>query len=136
MLPSLHERMSRWSKSRLRVSSTPITCKPTAGSPWNGTDVLDIICRRSFSRVILSISTSSFTISDERRLRSVNILNRLSSRNGSSPPVSRMFTAAVFTMAVSHDSSLLQNSLLVPSPSIWVNRSRIASSLDSLSTVT
>ena len=34
--PSFNERIKTFLKSRLRVSSTPITCKPFNGSPLNG----------------------------------------------------------------------------------------------------
>ena len=44
MLPSLHESTKRWSKSRLRVSSTPMICVPTMGSPWKGMLLDEIIC--------------------------------------------------------------------------------------------
>ncbi len=42
ILPSLHESTRTWSKSRLRVSRTPMICSPTIGSPWKGTDVDEI----------------------------------------------------------------------------------------------
>ena len=33
IFPSLHESISIWSKSRFLVSSIPIICMPSAGSP-------------------------------------------------------------------------------------------------------
>ena len=58
-LPSLHESIKTWSKSRFRVSSTPIICRFTAGSPWNGIVVVCIIW--SMIRVSVLMSTARYS---------------------------------------------------------------------------
>ena len=83
MLPSLQERMSKWSKSRFLVSNTPITCTPTAGSPWKGMLVDCIIWLSSRCSVMTSIVKSPEAISPSRRLTSVYILNNDSLKSGS-----------------------------------------------------
>lgn len=84
MLPSLQERMSRCSKSRLRVSSTPMTCIPSIGSPWNGMEVPPMSWAKRRSRVERSACRSPLSISSNSRLTSVYILNTLSVKSASS----------------------------------------------------
>ena len=83
MLPSLHERMRRLSKSRFRVSSTPIICIPTIGSPWNGMAVVVTICLISRRSVFWSTSKSPLSVSVFSRFSTVYILNTASWKKAS-----------------------------------------------------
>ena len=78
IFPSLHERMSRWLKSRLRVSSTPITCTPTAGSPWKGIAVDAKSCCTRRCRVMMSNWMSPSPTSANKRLSRVYTLKNAS----------------------------------------------------------
>ena len=83
IFPSLHDKTRTWSKSRLRVSSTPITCTPWAGSPWKGMLVDAISCVKSRRKMTLSASKSPFAISSDRRVSRVYMRNTDSSKSGS-----------------------------------------------------
>ena len=73
MMPSLHESRSTLSKSRFRVSRTPIICTPSSGSPWNGTEVVLMSCERSLWSVVSVTSRIPSSISFFSLLMSVNV---------------------------------------------------------------
>ena len=58
--------MMRLRKSRLRVSSTPITCMPMAGSPWKGmlAEVSKQMCIRDRYKVFREETRSEETLDD------------------------------------------------------------------------
>ena len=104
ILPSLQESTSTWSKSRLRVSSTPITCTPRAGSPWKGMLVAAMSCVSRRRKMILSASRSPLAIRSLSLVSRVNIRNIDSSKSGSlsaAPftPMVRMVLASQSTKA-------------------------------------
>ena len=74
MLPSLHDSNKMLSKSKLRVSNTPITCKPTTGSPWKGMLVACTSCVINRNKVIKSTERSPEIINSCKRLNKVYIL--------------------------------------------------------------
>ena len=84
MLPSLHDSTSRWSKSRLRVSNTPITWMPSAGSPWNGMLVACMSWAMRRSKVVRLMVRSPAAIKSDSRLIRVYILNTDSWKKASS----------------------------------------------------
>ena len=66
--PSLTDSNTKWRKSRLRVSNTPMTCIPMAGSPWNGILVADKTLTSNRRNVSLCTVNSSSSISVRNRL--------------------------------------------------------------------
>lgn len=55
----------------LRVSSTPIICTPTTGSPWKGMDEELTSCETSRRSVVLSTRRSPLSANVARRLSMV-----------------------------------------------------------------
>ena len=83
IFPSLHDIIRMCLKSRLRVSSTPIICIPSIGSPWKGMVVDWINWSITPFKVTRSTTKSLLLISELTLLSSVNILNTDSFSSGS-----------------------------------------------------
>ena len=120
ILPSLQESTSTWSKSRLRVSRTPITCTPRTGSPWKGILVAAISCVNKRRKIILSASKSPFVIKSDKRVSKVYIRKTDSSKSGSlsaAPftPMKRIVSANQLTNACRFCLSLGWYSKIEPS---------------------
>ena len=100
IFPSLQDNSSTWSKSRLRVSSIPIICTPTAGSPWNGIVVESISCFISRLSVITSTDKSPDSVSDASRLITIYILKSDSCMSASD--VSLLLIPAILMISMTH----------------------------------
>ena len=84
----------------------PITCIPSAGSPWKGMDVELIIWMTSFCNVSMSASRSPDFTSSFILLHKVYIRNRDSCMRGSLPS-SPQPQATIFSTSTSHPASVL-----------------------------